>query len=194
MAGMSRRHAGEHFDGPRDGWGQVRGTGEPMGGRPVLDDGMARGRFIDGPDLHQGARPGRGHGPDALSGYGGRGGPVGYDQGWQSAGFDGTQRGYDAGLRRDGPGGGRMRGPAGFGRDVRAPVRRGAGPDFWGDSMRGAGRGYDSSMRIAPRGFHGAGRGYDAGMRRSAGYDRGVRGGMAQPLSDAEFYRRVDRW
>lgn len=169
MAGTPFTGGGGEFGGPRHGWAQVRGTGEPMGAPGPM-------RRYD-----------REH----------RGGSSRYDEGWQGA--RGMRRGYDAGFRTDGPAGGRMRGLAGFGRDLRTPVRRGPSPDFWGDSMRGAGRGYDRGMRIVPRGYEGntrsAGRGYDASMRRpAAGYDRGMRGGVAARLSDAEFYGRVDRW
>lgn len=161
-----------------------------MAGTPLVG---GRGQF-GGPRHDANGAPGTMRGYDRDL----RGGNVRYDGGWQSARGGDARRGYDAGFRTDGPAGGRMRGPAGFGRDLRVPVRRGARPDFWGDSMRGAGRGYDRSMRIVPRyegGTGGVRRGYDAGMRGpAAGYDRGIRGGVAARLSDAEFYGRVDRW
>lgn len=98
-----------------------------------------------------------------------------YDRGWQGRG-GGMERGYGADYRGGHAssgghtlgGGGRMGG--GYGRDFAADYGRER--DF-GGGTRG-GYGYDRGMRGSARGGYG--------------------GDDSQPLSDAEFYRRVERW
>lgn len=114
----------------------------------------------------------------------GRGGEVGYDWGWEghhgshNASGPGT---YGSGYRASSGGGfigsGHRASSGGYARDFRGGYGRDFGQDRGGRFAGGRG-GYD--------------RGFGGGMRGGA---RGGYGGdYSQPLSDAEFYRRVDRW
>jgi hypothetical protein len=130
--------------------------------------GLPRGRYAVGYD-RLGERTGRG------------GRDVGYDWGWQgrTGGMQGG--GMDRGYGGDFRGGGYAASGGGTFGGGNRQVRGGYARDFPGDDGPERGFGGGSGAR-----------GYDRGMRGSVGggYGRDYQ----QPLSDAEFYRRVERW
>ncbi|HEX6042019.1 hypothetical protein [Longimicrobium sp.] len=140
---------------------------------------------------------------------------IDYDQGRRTGG--GSQDvNYDWGWQGHGGGSGRSGGMDRYGSDYRGGMQGGGmsryGSDFhdggYGASGRhtlgsggrqGGGYGQDFGASAGGRGFGGrqlGGGSYGSGHARA--YDRGLggtgRGGYSQPLSDAEFYRRVERW
>lgn len=125
---------------------------------------------------------------------------VSYDWGWQgrSGGMDRSGSDYRGGMR----GGGMNRG---YGNDFRGGYGvSGSGRGGYGQDVGGHGpaRGYGSDFRGggygASGGFGGRQQGGGYGSGHPRGYDRGMGGGYGRggerPLSDAEFYQRVERW
>lgn len=185
-------------------------------GFPHLGQGGGRGYARD---LDRGGRGGvGGYGGGGTGGYG-RGGQ--YDEGFRSAGGGTVGGGHRGGFRgglapafggQYEPGmGGRSRG-AGYGRDFDED-RYGArgGPTLGGGSGRsGVGGGYGADFG-GYRGQMNRGGGqqatYGFGARQGGGYGRefgqgralsgrggGYGAGYSRPLTDDEFYSRVNRW
>ena len=143
---------------------------------------------------------------------GGRG--VSYDWGWEARGGGMPRGGTTQRYSGDYPGGGMQRGAAS--RPFGATPQR-YGSEYGGGGYGASGgSGYGSGNRQGRGGYgrdFGAGHGHEGGgfgggMRAGGGYgaqryDRGMQGRMGgggyggdyqQPLSDADFYRRVERW
>lgn len=160
--------------------------------------GLPQGRYAI--DYDRGRRTGGG--PD-----------VSYDWGWQghTGGMDRYGSDYRGGLQ--GRGGMQAGGVQGGGMNRYGSDYQGGGYGSGGYSAGGYGSaggyasgggtprarygsdfgGYAGDRGGRPMGGGYGARGYDRGMRGSMGGGYG-RGDYAQPLSDAEFYRRVERW
>jgi hypothetical protein len=174
--------------------------------------GLPQGRYAI--DYDQGQRTGTGQRYGATSQRYGNDDPAGGMQG------GGAQPRYGATSPRYGgdyPAGGMQGGGtiARFsardqrpGGDVRGGGYGASEPGYGGGYPQGR-SGYDAERGYGPR--QGFGGGMRAGGYGAQGYDRGMRGGMSggmsgggygaryggeysQPLSDADFYRRVERW
>lgn len=118
----------------------------------------------------------------------------GMDRGHGSSFPGGMQGGMDR-YGSDFGGGYGASGGGGFGSGKRQ-ARGGYGQDFGGYGGGEPGGGYGASGHTLGSGGRTGRYTRDFGGYGARGYDRGDhgRGGYSQPLSDAEFYRRVERW
>lgn len=163
--------------------------------------GLPQGRYAI--DYDRGERTGGGR--DVSYDWGWQGRTGGMDRGSQRYGGDYGGGGYASGGGTYG-GGNRQGYGGGYGRDFGGMQDRGYGAGqggYGGGPQRGYGAGGGMQGRGFGGGMSGGGYGVQGGGFGARGYDRGFRGGRAsggyggdyaQPLSDADFYRRVERW
>lgn len=174
--------------------------------------GLPQGRYAI--DYDQGRRTGGGS-QDIHYDWGWQGRTGGTDRygsdfrgGMQGGGMDrGHGSSFPGGMQGGGMQGGMDRygsdfgggygasGGGGFGSGNRQ-ARGGYGQDFGGYGGGEPGGGYGASGHTLGSGGRTGRYTRDFGGYGARGYDRGDhgRGGYSQPLSDAEFYRRVERW